>query len=167
MEGAVTSYFHEEQRFAWPMWAVVALVAIPVVAYSAEIAMRDPARVLQFMFIPILFLLILALLALARLDTDVDDRGVHVNFHLLWPARHIPLDDIERAHAMDYNPIFYGGWGVHYLFLRGWSFDAGGGHGVRIETRSGARVMIGSHRAAELEAAIARAVAARAGTPAP
>ena len=163
MEGEVTSYFHEEQHFSWPMWAVVALVAIPVVAYSLEIAMRDPGNVVRFMFAPILILLVLALLALARLETDVDQTAVRVNFHLLWPPRRIPLDDIKRAHAMSYNPLSYGGWGVHYMLLRGWSFDAGGGQGVLVETKSGPRIMIGSHRAAELEAAIAHAVAARTG----
>lgn len=159
----MTSYFHEEQHFAWPMWAVVAFVAIPVVAYSIEFAMRDPVNVLRFMLAPIVVLLALALVALARLVTDVDERAVHVAFHLLWPARHIPLDDIKRAHATTYSAWSYGGWGVHYMLLRGWSFDAGGGQGVLVETKSGPRIMIGSHRAAELEAAIARAVAARVG----
>jgi hypothetical protein len=159
----MTSYFHEEQRFGWVVWAIVGLIALPVIAFTAEVAMRDLSRVLPLMGAPIVILLVALLAALARLVTDVDEGGVHVNFHMLWPARHIPFDDIKRAHAMAYNPLSYGGWGVHYMLLRGWSFDAGGGHGVLIETKSGPRIMIGSHRAAELEAAIARAVAERAG----
>ena len=158
----MTSYFHEEQRFGSFVWAIIALIAIPVVAITIEVAMRDLGRVVPLMFGPLVILLVAVLIGLARLVTDVDDAGVHVNFHMLWPARHIPLDDIKRAHATAYSPLSYGGWGVHYMLLRGWSFDAGGGHGVLIETNGGSRVMIGSHRAAELEAAIARAVAERA-----
>jgi hypothetical protein len=159
----MTNYFHEEQRFGWGIWAIVALIALPVIALTAEVAMRDLSRVIPLMLGPLIVLFVALLLALARLVTDVDERGVHVNFHLLWPARHIPFEDIKRAHAMAYNPLSYGGWGVHYMLLRGWSFDAGGGHGVLIETNSGSRIMVGSHRAAELEAAIARAVADRGG----
>ena len=159
----MTSYFHEEQRLGSFVWAVIALIAIPVVAITIEVAMRDLSRVLPLMLGPLVILLVALLLGLARLVTDVDQTGVHLNFHLLWPARHIPIDDIKRAYATAYNPLSYGGWGVHYMLLRGWSFDAGGGHGVLVETNSGPRVMIGSHRAAELEAAIARAVAERAG----
>ena len=43
----------------------------------------------------------------------------------------------------------------------GWVFNTGGDEGVLVETTRGDRVMIGSQRAAELEAAIARAVADR------
>ena len=153
------TYFHEEQRFGWWIWVVIAVIAIPVFVTTFAIAGRDPAAVVPLLFGPLVIIVIGMLFALARLVTDVDERGISVAFHMLWPPRHIPLDDVNRAHAMTYNPLSYGGWGVHYLLFRGWSFDAGGGHGVLIETKSGPRIMIGSHRAAELEAAIDKAIA--------
>jgi len=156
------TYFHEEQRFGWWLWLAVALIAVPVFASSFALAGLDPAAIVPILFGPLVVVFIGALLALAKLETVVDDRAIHVSFHLLWPTRHIPLAEVNRAHAIAYNPLAYGGWGVHYLLLRGWSFDAGGGHGVLVETENGSRVMIGSHRAAELEAAIARAISERA-----
>jgi hypothetical protein len=156
------TYFHEEQRFGWWLWLVLALIAVPVFVASFALAGLDPNAISAILFGPLVVVLVGGLFALAKLETVVDERGIHVTFHLLWPTRHIALDDVKRAHAMAYNPLLYGGWGVHYLLLRGWSFDAGGGHGVLVETQRGARVMIGSHRAAELEAAIARATSERA-----
>jgi hypothetical protein len=112
--------------------------------------------------VPLIALLVFALLVFAKLDVDVDQSGVHIAFHLLWPTRHIPLADVRRAHATKYSPLLWGGYGVHYALLRGWSFNTGGSEGVLVETSKG-NVMIGSRRAKELEAAITRAIAERAG----
>jgi hypothetical protein len=160
-------YFHEEQRFGRWMWALVLVVGFLVVGVivivSLVAAVDRPGALPALLFAPAILILVFALLALARLDVDVDDRGVHIAFHYLWPPRHIPLENIKRAHATEYSPFAWGGWGVHYMFLRGWSFNAGGSKGVLVELNSGPSVVIGSQRAQELEAAIAKATAARAG----
>lgn len=155
------TYFHEEQRFARWVWAVLAIVAVPVLIASAGIVGRDPAAAAAILLGPLVVAGVTALLAMAKLVTDVDDRGIHVSFHLLWPARHIPLEDVQRAHATEYSPLVdYGGWGVR-LSWKGWAFNTGGAEGVLVETKSGKRIMIGSRRAKELEAAIAKATPAQ------
>ena len=154
------TYFHEEQRLSRAWW--VALLVIFATAVVIPLAGR-PVPLATLAFAPILIVLIFVLIALARLDVDVDDRAIHIAFHYLWPTRHIPLGDIRSAQATTYNPLGWGGYGVHYMFLRGWSFNTGGHDGVIVQTKSGGRTMIGSHRAKELEAAIATATAARAG----
>ena len=153
------TYFHEEQRFGRGLWVLVlvfgAAVLIPLIGRSVPLA--------ALAFGPIIIALVFALIALSRLDVDVDDQGIHLAFHLLWPTRHIPLENVKRAQATQYSPLMWGGWGVHYVFLRGWSFNAGGHEGVKVELNKGSSVMIGSQRAKDLEAAIAKATAARAG----
>jgi len=153
------TYFHEEQRFGRGLWVLVlvfgAAVLIPLIGRSVPLA--------ALAFGPIVIALVFALIALSRLDVDVDDQGIHLAFHLLWPTRHIPLENVKRAQATQYSPLMWGGWGVHYVFLRGWSFNAGGHEGVKVELNKGSSVMIGSQRAKDLEAAIAKATAARAG----
>ena len=162
MERPLT-YFHEEQIFSrWLFWGIVAVVGIPAAAAVVEWLVR-PGVLVPSLAAILIFLPIAAVLILARLVVDVDDRGIHVNFHLLWPTRHIPLDDVQRAGATQYNPLgAYGGWGVR-LSWKGWAFTAGGSEGVLVETKGGKRIMIGSRRAKELEAAIAQAIAARSG----
>ena len=155
------SYFHEEQRFGRWVWAVVVLIADPVLIGVLGVAGRGTDAVVAIVVGPLAVVVVLVLLALAKLVIDVDDRGIHASFHYLWPVRHIPLADVARAHATEYSPLAdYGGWGVR-LSWKGWAFNTGGAEGVLVETRSGKRIMLGSRRAKELESAIARAVAAR------
>ena len=155
------SYFHEEQRFGPWVWAVLVIVAVPVTIAALGLAGRDPAALAAILVGPLVVAGVTALLAMAKLVTDVDERGIHVSFHLLWPTRHIPFDDVQRAHATEYSPLVdYGGWGVR-LSWRGWAFNTGGAEGVLVETKSGKRIMIGSRRAKDLEEAIAKAIAAR------
>ncbi|HEV8670895.1 MAG TPA: hypothetical protein VGS01_09185 [Candidatus Limnocylindria bacterium] len=98
-----------------------------------------------------------ALFALARLVVDVDRQAITVAFRVLWPTRRIPLSDVRRAEATRYRPLLdYGGYGVR-LGFKGWAYNVSGDGGVLVETMSGARVMIGSQRPRDLEAAIARA----------
>ena len=153
------TYFHEEQRFGRWLWVLVLVfggaAVIPLIGRPVPLA--------ALAFGPIVIALVVALIGLSRLDVDVDDGGIHIAFHLLWPTRHIPLENVKRAQATQYSPLLWGGWGVHYMFLRGWSFNTGGHEGVLVELNSGSSVMIGSQRAKELEAAIAKATAARAG----
>jgi hypothetical protein len=155
----VTS-FHEEQRFGRWMWVLVLVVAVIVLVSLVGIWDR-PGAFPVVLIGPLIVVLVFALLALSRLDVDVDERGIDIAFHLLWPTRHIPLENVKRVHATTYTPLLWGGWGVHYMLLRGWSFNAGGGEGVLVELNNAASVMIGSRRAKELEAAIAKAIATR------
>ena len=153
------SYFHEEQRFGRWLWVLVFVFGVAVLV--PLIGRAIPLAALAFG--PIVVVLVFALIALARLDVDVDDRGIHIAFHFLWPTRHIPIENVKRAHATTYSPLAWGGWGVHYMLLRGWSFNTAGSEGVLVELNSGASVMVGSQRPKELEAAILKATAARAG----
>lgn len=156
------TFFHEEQRFGPWVWGVLAIVAVVVIVASVAFGFRDPAPLAAILVGPLVVALITALFAFAKLVTDVDERGIRVSFHLLWPARDIPAADVQRAHAMTYSPLWdYGGWGVR-LSWKGWAFNTGGEEGVLVETKSGKRIMIGSRRAKDLEAAIARAIGASA-----
>jgi hypothetical protein len=148
------TYFHEEQRFRqWWIWAVLAVAAVPVLIV---VAVRG--AVLPVLVGPLVVLVVGVLLAFARLVVDVDREAITVAFHLLWPKRRIPISDVVKAEATRYNPLLdYGGYGVR-LGFRGWAFNVSGNAGVLVETKHGSRLMIGSQRPKELEAAIARAV---------
>jgi len=154
-------YFHEEQTFSSLMvGAIAAVVAVPFAFILVESLIR-PGLVAFSAAALLLFVPILVLFLLARLVVDVDRDEIRISFHLLWPTRRIPLGSVRRAHVERYSPLFdYGGWGVR-LSPRGWAFTVGGHEGVVVETTDGKRVLIGSHRPQELEAAIARAIAER------
>jgi hypothetical protein len=147
------TYFHEEQSFRqWWLWALFAIAVLPAFLIAT---VRGPAPVL--LIAPVIVLGVGALLALARLVVDVDGEEITVAFHFLWPKRRIPISQVRRATVTKYRPfIDYGGYGVR-LGFRGWAFNVSGDEGVVVETDDGSRLMIGSQRPTELEAAIARA----------
>ena len=147
------TYFHEEQSFRqWWLWVLLAIAALPV---AVVLARGGPA--LEVIVVPVVVLAIGALFAFARLVVDVDGDAITIAFHLLWPKRRIALASVRRAAATRYRPLIdYGGYGVRVGF-KGWAYNVSGAEGVLVETDDGARVMIGSHRPKELEAAIARA----------
>lgn len=159
MEGEVT-YFHEEQRFGGWIFALVAIIGAAVLA-TALMGTDRPGAIPALVLAVAIVAFVALLFGLARLDVDVDGQAIHIAFHMLWPTRDIALADVRSARATKYSPLSYGGWGVHYMFLRGWIFNTGGDEGVLVETSDGGRVMIGSRRAGDLEAAIARAIADR------
>jgi DUF3093 family protein len=154
------TYFHEEQRLGGWVFALIAIIGAAVLG-SVVMGIDRPGAIPALVFAIAIVSFIALLFGLARLDVDVDRDAIHIAFHMLWPTRHIALADVRSARATKYSPLSYGGWGVHYMFLRGWVFNTGGDEGVLVETTDGGRVMIGSQRAGELEAAIARAIADR------
>ncbi len=146
-------FFHEEQRFPqWWIWALLVVAALPVVVV---VAVRG--AVPSVLVVPLLLVAVGVLLAFARLVVDVDHEAITVAFHFLWPKRRILISEVRSAEAMTYRAFLdYGGYGVR-LGLRGWAFNVSGDHGVLVETKNGSRLMIGSQRPQELEAAIERA----------
>jgi hypothetical protein len=94
------------------------------------------------------------LLLTMRLIVEVYPDYVSVRYVPLL-RRRILTAEIAHCRAQSYRPIVeYGGWGI-----RGWSrrrvaYNVRGNRGVELELRDGRRVMIGSQRADELEAAL-------------
>jgi hypothetical protein len=110
--------------------------------------------------------LVAALILAASLETTVDRDVITVAFHFLWPKRRIPISEVRKAEATKYSPLLdYGGYGVR-LGFRGWAWSVSGDEGVLVETNDGSRLMIGSQRPKELEAAIERAKREQDSTPA-
>src|SRR5512137_2410313 len=88
------------------------------------------------------------------LVTEVRDEELYVKFVRLWPARRIPLDQIQRAVALTYRPLAdYGGWGVR-RGMKGMAYNVSGTRGVLLDLADGNSVMVGSQRAEDLERAI-------------
>ena len=151
------TYFREvqplrQQRFVVAILIVVAAVVLVSLRVSGGATLWAAVIALGTL------VLVTALFLAASLETTVDRETISIAFHFLWPHRRILIFDVRNAEATKYRPLLdYGGYGVR-LGFRGWAFNVSGDEGVLVETKDGSRVMIGSQRPKELEAAIARAM---------
>jgi hypothetical protein len=144
-------YFREVQRFR-QVWLWVLLVASIVLV---GLAMREGA--VPIGHIPVAAVLVLAVPVwfwALRLTTEVHDDALHLHFFPMWKKRIIPFNQIRSAQARCYRPIVeYGGWGIRWG-LSGQAYNVSGDRGVQLELANGKRLLIGSQRPEELEAAI-------------
>jgi hypothetical protein len=101
---------------------------------------------------------VLLLVRHARLDVTVTAEAVEIRFAPFHRrTRRIPVTDITDARRRHDRPLAeYGGWGIR-LGLSGTAYNVSGSEGVQLVLTSGRRILIGSQRSGELEAAIRRA----------
>ncbi|MBC7293528.1 MAG: hypothetical protein H5T84_05435, partial [Thermoleophilia bacterium] len=161
MKTSEPTLFREVQRFRqWIFWLpVIAVTTIIWWQFVEQVIRRHPqgseplpdwaAWVLTLVF----GLGFPAFAALVRLITEVRSGELVVQ---LFPFRPkvIPLDTVASAQVREYSPIReFGGWGVR-VSLHGRAYNAYGTRGVQLVLTDGSRVLIGSQRPEELEAAL-------------
>ncbi len=92
---------------------------------------------------------------IVRLDTEVRRDGLYIRyvpFHRNF--RRFKAEDLRESYACTYRPMLeYGGWGIRYGW-KGKAYNVRGNQGVQLVLRDGRRVLIGSMKPAELEAAL-------------
>jgi len=97
-------------------------------------------------------LLAILLLLTCRLDTRYDEVSIRYRF---WPFlrwRTIDWADVSMATVTQYDFV---GYGVRWNFGE-WVYNIAGNQGLRIETATGKRVLLGTQRPDELRAFLSR-----------
>jgi len=162
--------FHETQKFRqrW-IWAVIIASIVPAILITGFGVWRqvlhglpfgdrpssDAGLIFGFALTLVVGLGVILLIAKSRLDVAVSDDEIFIRFrpfHL--NGRHIAMRDVAEARMRVYRPILeYGGWGIRMGF-NGMAYNVSGNEGVQLVLANGSRVLIGSQRSRELEAAI-------------
>jgi hypothetical protein len=162
--------YREQQKFRQPwLWILFGCITLPILALLGyglyqQLVLDQPfgtnpvgdrELVAMFAGIIVLHTLVIALFWYARLDVEVTDEHIAIRFrpfHLR--PRRIPLKNITDARARKYSAIGeYGGWGIR-IGMKGWAYNVSGDHGVQLTLANGKRILVGSQRSEELEAAI-------------
>lgn len=169
----VPPLFHEQQRFrqVW-LWLLFGAITLPLSFLLGrgvhqqlilgrpfgDHPVNDVVLVAIFVSVIALHAAVIALFWMARLDVAVTPREVSIRFvpfHRM--PRRIPLAQVSDVRARRYSAIGeYGGWGIR-VGLSGRAYNVFGDHGVQLTLADGKRILIGSQRSEELEAAIRRA----------
>ncbi len=150
--------FHEEQRFKW-FWTAMFCVPAFVVGYGLyrQAWLKQPLISGALLWPAFLVSAVVAIWFLRlKLETEVRDDGLFIDFIWLWPKRVIPWAQIRSVETRTYRPIRdFGGWGVRWD-ARGIVYHTRGNRGVRLVLASGERVLLGSQRPDELARTIAQ-----------
>jgi hypothetical protein len=95
------------------------------------------------------------LIWVTRLETEVRQDGVYVRyvpFHRR--TKRFKAADLSEYYARTYRPLLeYGGWAIRYGW-KGRAYNVSGNEGVQLVFSDGRRLLVGSSKPSELEAAI-------------
>jgi len=164
--------FHEEQhlRTSKLMWvvipAIVLAIAAMIYALVQQLAFDEPVgddplsnELMIVVLVPsILLMIALAwLLWASKLVTEVHDDGIYIQYvpyhrHLLT----YKWSDLQDFQTREYRPIReFGGWGLRLSpFGGGMAYNVSGNQGLQLVLKSGKKILIGTQRRDELDAAL-------------
>ena len=154
--------FREEQRFRQP-WVWVVVVLSSAISFwllyriwsrgglAGEPLGADVALLIAFGG-PTMFWW-------ARLLTIVEGDRLRVSFRPFLVRRNLPASEIVQfsSHGSTVPILEYGGWGLRWRPGKGKAYNVSGDRGVRLTLSDGEKLLVGSRRPEELEAAIIRA----------
>lgn len=116
----------------------------------------NPPPLFVMFIIEGLMLLMFVVVWQMELQTRMDAAGIHYKFWPLFGWRHRPWTDLQSVEVRHYKPLLeYGGWGIR-LGTKGWAYNIAGNQGIQLVLKNGDRLLLGTQKPAEAEAAIAR-----------
>ena len=165
-----TTYFSEKQKVR-QTWIFI-LVSIILLVWLWELVQQvilgiplgqNPSPdwvILLIGLVPIFFVLLLIFL---RLETIVDEEGIH---YRMWPLqgkfRTINKNEIAGWEVRKYRPMRdYGGWGIRIGFQKNAvAFNMSGNLGAMFKLKSGKQILIGTRRHKEMQMALEKLLTA-------
>jgi hypothetical protein len=166
------SLFREEQalrstKFMWIIFAALLFTNVGLIHYTVQQLTSDSSaeemsdEVMLLVMIPIILLMLVLLWVLwvSRLVTDVRDDGIYIQYRPFH--RHMLVykwTDVADMQTRQYKPLReFGGWGLRLSpFGGGTAYNVSGDQGLQLVLKDGKRILIGTQRRAELDAALER-----------
>jgi hypothetical protein len=164
-----TVYFRETQQFRQPwLWGLLLVLSAVVFAsmreWFADLVSGGLIHPGEFApaIGPLIMLGVILLFLLMRLETAVDEEGIHYRFYpfqFQWTT--ISPKEIASWRIRTYSPLAeYGGWGIRFgLGGQGMALNVSGNVGLQLEQTSNRKLLIGTQRPAELKEAMERLMA--------
>jgi hypothetical protein len=157
--------FQEEQKFgSWLQWLVYLCMGVSIVITVfalIKVSGGDNPQQTSDVVLAVIVgigvpIAIAALFLLLKLQTEVRQDGLYIRyfpFHIHF--KRFRSEDLSECYARRYRPIWeYGGWGIRYSLRNGMAYNVSGNQGVQLVFKNGKKLLIGSQKPDELEAAI-------------
>lgn len=154
--------FYEQQRIK-SVWVWLLLIGMNILFVSILAAKlffdisvgSKPASTTELVIITSLSLLLTVIFCFLRLQTIIKADGIYVRlFPIHFKYRQLPWSSISKCFVRSYKPLAeYGGWGIRYGFT-GKAYNISGNKGVQIVFNDNRKLLIGTQKPQEAEAAI-------------
>lgn len=149
--------FKETQKMKqWWLWAILLAVmgfglwGIIAEALARQLSWAELVRSTE-LWLPLLIPgSILVFFYVASLKTEVDSTGIRIRYFPLWQT-HIAWDQLESAEIIRYGFV---GYGIRFSIRHGTVYNARGNQGLQIVKKNGSKILIGTQRPEELQAAV-------------
>lgn len=147
--------FNEIQKFSqnWLRLILIivgGLAVIPVIIMSDWQAMETSEMLLLLGSIGMTLIILVFVLFLFRLESRIDDVGVHFGFFPIpGKMNTISWQQIDKIYIRKYSPISeYGGWGYRINFNRskGKAYNISGDTGIQLELIDKRKILIGTQK---------------------
>lgn len=146
--------FKEEQRFTQGYTLIILItslilpLSLVLVEYSKE---NSTMTVTDLLVTTVAILSIIGLLFLFKLNTRIDENGIHYRFFPFhFRTKTITWKELNTAYTRKYQPILeYGGWGLRAGFFnksKGTAFNVSGNLGIQLEFSNGKKILIGTQK---------------------
>lgn len=156
--------FTEDQRFKqWWLWLIILglngfflFLAYQQLILKKQVGDR-PMNDSALLIAASIILLVTLMLFYTRLSTHIKKDGIYVKFFPFHFAyKYYSWEMIAKAYVRTYSPLGeYGGWGLRYsLSGNGMAYNVSGNKGLQLELNTGKKILIGTDKPAELEAAL-------------
>ena len=139
------------------MAIVIGITIMPVALSYDELKDDSTALLIVSLACGISLLLVVLLLFYFKLETRIDEAGIHYSF---WPfhltMRHVHWHEMTTCYVRKYNPIAeYGGWGYRIRLGKGGrALNVKGNIGIQLELTNGKKIMIGTQKEAEVRSVL-------------
>ena len=115
---------------------------------------ENPASDLGLIAIAGLVFITAGLLLSIRLNLQVNEEGIKFRLFPLSKAQFVSADSLSVAEVIRYKPFrHFGGWGLRWGKY-GTAYTLSGSYGLRLETKRGRKILIGTQKPKELQAAL-------------
>lgn len=148
-------FFKEEQRFSqWWFWLLMLGVGgIPIFGMYKQFILgeefgNNPMSNLGLIIFSVFIFGLIILFWFMRLKTEIDSKGIRVNFsplaknYFLWA-------DVKSVKIIDYKFV---GYGLRLSTNYGTVYNTNGNKGLALELSNGKKYLIGTQKEVELQA---------------
>lgn len=152
--------FKESQRFLqWWLWVLLIGTSIlPLYGLYKQMVLGEPfganpSSDIGLIIICLLVIGVVILFIFMRLDTTMDESGIHIKY-IPFLSKRIAWSEVKSAKVLNYG--FVGGWGIRIWTKYGTVYNTAGNKGLALELHNGKKMVIGTQKEAEMEAALAQ-----------